>query len=251
MSKIYLTGDVHGEWMTRLNRKFLAQKEMTKEDYVIIMGDFGIWDNSESENYALDWLNDKPFTTLFIDGNHENYDLLDSIFVEEWHGGEVQFIRPSVIHLRRGQVYEIAGKKFFTFGGSSSHDLENLLEPEDPEFELKRKRLNRQRSFYRVKNLSWWERELPNEKEMEVGIQNLEKHNFNVDYILTHTIYEELRKAIDGGRGKYPADILTEYLQRIKDKTKYEHWYFGHFHDDQFIEKENATCLYWEIKRIV
>ena len=49
---------------------------MTKEDYVIICGDFGgVW-NKEVENkeekHLLDWLEEKPFTTLFVDGNHEN-----------------------------------------------------------------------------------------------------------------------------------------------------------------------------------
>lgn len=47
---------------------------MTKQDYVIICGDFGgVWDGSKREKYWLDWLEDKPFTTLFVSGNHENY----------------------------------------------------------------------------------------------------------------------------------------------------------------------------------
>lgn len=252
MSRIYITGDTHGEWMSRLNSKlFVGQKELTKDDYIIILGDFGIWDGSKSEKYALDWLENKPFSTLFIDGNHENYDILEAVEQGEWHGGKVGFIRPSVLHLKRGQVYEIAGKKFFTFGGGSSHDLENLLDPEEPGFELKKKRMDRMHEFYRIKNKTWWERELPNKQEMEEGIENLQKNNFKVDYILSHTIYEGLRKPIDGGRGKYPADILTEYLQEIKDRTEYEHWFFGHFHDNQLIASENATCMYQEIKRIV
>lgn len=100
---------------------------MTKEDYVIICGDFGgVW-NKEVENkeekHLLDWLEEKPFTTLFVDGNHENFDRLYSYPVELWHGGKVHKIRPSVIHLMRGQIYEIDGKSFFTFGGASSHDI--------------------------------------------------------------------------------------------------------------------------------
>ena len=31
---IYITGDTHGDWMSRLNTKaFPEQKEMTKDDY--------------------------------------------------------------------------------------------------------------------------------------------------------------------------------------------------------------------------
>ena len=89
---------------------FPIQKEMTKNDYVIILGDFGIWDNSKEENYILDWLDNKNFTTLFIDGNHENYDLLNTYPYVEWRGGLVQRIRPSILHLCRGEVFNINGK---------------------------------------------------------------------------------------------------------------------------------------------
>lgn len=40
------------------------------------------------------------------------YDILDSYPVEEWHGGKVHFIKPSVIHLMRGQVFDIDDLKF-------------------------------------------------------------------------------------------------------------------------------------------
>ena len=118
---VYVTGDTHGDWMNRLKTdSFPEQKEMTKDDYVIICGDFGLWDNSNREKYNLDWLEDKPFTTLFVSGNHENYDILDSLPVSELHGGKVNFVRPSVIHLMRGEVFNIEDKTFFTFGGASS-----------------------------------------------------------------------------------------------------------------------------------
>lgn len=38
---IYVTGDTYGDWKTRLNKcSFPEQEEMTKDDYVIILGDF-------------------------------------------------------------------------------------------------------------------------------------------------------------------------------------------------------------------
>lgn len=85
---IYITGDTHGNWMCRLRMSsFPEQEGMTKKDYIIICGDFGIWDNSKREKFNLDWLDSRPFTTLFVSGNHENYDILDSLPVDEWHGG--------------------------------------------------------------------------------------------------------------------------------------------------------------------
>lgn len=51
---------------------------------MIICGDFGgIWDGSEAEQQVLDWLENRPFTTLFVDGNHENFDLLHTCPVQE------------------------------------------------------------------------------------------------------------------------------------------------------------------------
>ena len=125
---IYITGDCHRNFERFNTRNFPEQKEMTKDDYVLICGDFGgIW-NKDTENkeetWLLDWLDCKTFTTLFIDGNHENFDRLYAYPVEEWHGGKIHKIRPSVLHLMRGQVFEIAEKKVFTFGGASSHDIE-------------------------------------------------------------------------------------------------------------------------------
>jgi hypothetical protein len=73
---IFVTGDTHGEFTCFSTDGFPEQKEMTKDDYIIICGGFGIWNDSKEERFWLKWLDEKPFTTLFADGNHENYDLL-------------------------------------------------------------------------------------------------------------------------------------------------------------------------------
>lgn len=251
---IYITGDVHAEWMHRLNMdSFPEQKEMTKNDYVIILGDMGIWDNSKQENYNLDWLDSRNFTTLFVSGNHENYDILDSLPVEEWHGGNVNFLRPSVIHLMRGQIFTIEGKKFFTFGGANSHDISaGILEPDDPDFKTKKKQLDKDPyALYRINHISWWERELPNEKEMNEGKYNLEIHDNKVDYILTHSPYTSLLRQMDGGFGLYNSDKLTDYLQWVKQNVDYKHWLFGHMHINQTFHWERSSCLYEQIIRIL
>ena len=133
---IYITGDCHGSFERFNTRNFPEQKEMAKNDYVIICGDFGgVWnkdEESKQETHLLDWLEGKSFTTLFVDGNHENFDRLYSYPVESWNGGKVHKIRPSVIHLMRGQVFELENKKIFTFGGAGSHDIDGgILEPDD------------------------------------------------------------------------------------------------------------------------
>ena len=64
---IWITGDTHGDWIHRLNMdSFPEQREMTKDDYVIVLGDFGIWRDSPQQRWYLNWLEEKHFTTLFI-----------------------------------------------------------------------------------------------------------------------------------------------------------------------------------------
>lgn len=70
--------------------------------------------------------------------------------------------------------------RFFTFGGASSHDIDaGILEPSDPDFVAKRKKLDRERALYRVNRVSWWA-----EEEQEEGLRNLEKYQYQVDCIL-------------------------------------------------------------------
>ena len=74
---IYVTGDCHTDFHKFEKRRFPEQKEMTKNDYMIICGDFGgLWCGNEGERRRLQELNNRSFTTLFVDGNHENFDLL-------------------------------------------------------------------------------------------------------------------------------------------------------------------------------
>lgn len=251
---VWATGDTHGDWINRLKvDSFPEQKETTKDDFVIVCGDFGIWDNSKREKYNLDWLEDKPFTTLFVSGNHENYDILDGLPVKAWHGGKVNFIRPSVIHLMRGQIFNIEDKSFFTFGGASSHDiLAGILEPDAPNFKEKKKKLDKDPyALYRINHISWWERELPNEEEMKEGLCNLKKQNNKVDYIITHSPYTSLLRQMDGGSGLYQRDRLTDYLQMIKQTVDYKAWLFGHMHVNKTFYWEKSNCLYEQIIRIL
>ena len=86
---IYVTGDTHIPIdIHKLDDDvFMEQKNLTKDDYVIICGDFGgVWGNGRGDNYYLNKLENKNFTTLWVDGNHENYTLLKNYKIENWHG---------------------------------------------------------------------------------------------------------------------------------------------------------------------
>lgn len=251
---IYLTGDTHAEFKHRFNAdNFPEQKEMTKDDYVIICGDFGgIWDvgwESKNEKYWLDWFESRSCTLLFIDGNHENFDRLNGYLVKKWHGGKVHELRPHVLHLMRGQVFEIDGKKIFIFGGASSHDISGgILETDDPEFKKKKKILDKGYEPYRINHLTWWEQELASEDEMEEGRNNLRKHDYTVDYIITHCCSTSTQIAL-GGDGIYEADRQTDYFEFIKNYANYQKWFFGHYHDNKNLN-DKEILIYEQMIRI-
>ncbi len=243
---IYITGDTHGDWMHRLNMdSFPEQKEMTKEDYVIICGDFGIWDNSSKEKYNLKWLDARNFTTLFVDGNHENYDVLDSFEIQKWHGGSVHFIKPSVIHLIRGQVFDIDNKLIFSFGGAASHDIQDgILDKNDPK--IKRWKKDNSKEF-RINHVSWWKHEMPNEEEMFEGRENLRKKEDKIDFVVSHCAPSSTQAIMSCGT--YKPDKLTQYFEGIKAFIDYKRWFFGHYHRDQQIT-DKEICLFEQIIRI-
>ena len=249
---IYITGDIHGNPSRLSTDIFPEQKEMTKEDFLILLGDFGlVWDykgESKNEKYWLNWLENKPFTTLFIDGNHECFQRLNAYPTEKWNGGNASFIRPSVIHLKRGQVFNLQGKKFFTFGGAKSHDIsDGILEPGDKRIKEWNKDYYK---MFRINCVSWWKEELPSQEEMDEGIRNLAKENNKVDYILTHCPPTEILMYMIPWT-KYKGDYLAEYLQKIMKNVEYKNWLFAHMHENINIPYCNATCLYEQIVRIV
>lgn len=217
---IYLTGDTHGGYDSQklYKRNFKEGWELTRNDYLIILGDFGyIFDyrgQNKEERYHLNELNKKPWTTLFLDGNHENHKRLMEEYpvTENWNGGKVQFIRENIIHLMRGNVYRIDGMKLFVMGGALSID-----------------------KLYRTPYVSWWPEEIPSKKEMDYGLEQLEQNGNQVDYVLTHTAPESilyrLVKPING-----MDDPTGRYLEHIKETVKFKKWYFGHLHFDNFVD---------------
>lgn len=256
---IFVTGDMHGMIEDLSMRNFPAQKEMNKFDYVIICGDFGfIWSKEETkeEKYLLDWLNTRNFTVLFVDGNHENYDRLETYPISEWNGGKVQFIRPSVIHLMRGQVYEIEGKTFATMGGAPSHDIDDgIFYPEDY---VDRDELNSairkliiskggyRNAYFRVKGLDWWEQEIPTSAEWNEFMRNLSKYDFKVDFVLTH----EAPASVIPFISPFEPTDMSKQLEDIRAQLTYGQWYFAHYHQDRRInEKDNV--IYHNVQRIV
>jgi predicted phosphodiesterase len=223
---IFVTGDTHGSLdIGKLTSRFFPeQRYLSKNDYVIILGDFGmVWNNSEEDLYWRRWLNERRFTTLFIDGNHENFDLLEQYETVEWHGGKVRYICDSIIHLQRGQVYQLEGKSLFAMGGGTSIDKR-----------------------FRKPGKSWWPQEKPSQEEYDEAKRNLNKAGWSVDYVLTHTASNKLIEIMCYGKED---EELNQFFDMIEEKLNFKHWYFGHFHADEDIT-ERHTTVYQKVIQI-
>ena len=119
--ELYITGDTHGDFSRFRPESFYEQERLTKEDVILIAGDFGgVWYGDSRDDAGLNFLDSRPFTTAFVSGNHENYDALAAYPQAEWHGGRVRTIRPSVLMLERGQVFDLGGRMFFAMGGAAT-----------------------------------------------------------------------------------------------------------------------------------
>ena len=226
---IYLAGDIHGrleiEKVTDFFELEAHARPLSEQDYLILLGDVGIcWDDGEKDAFVRKKLEELPVTVLWLDGNHENFDIIDSLLVANWHGGKVQFIGDKIIHLMRGYIYDIGGKSFWTFGGGFSID-----------------------KIYRREGISWWAREMPSDEEYIRGKENLCNAGNKVDYILSHTAPGQIAgKLVDK---LYPGEEkLQDYLQEISENTEFKKWYFGHWHMDCEIDK--YVGVYDEIVRL-
>lgn len=253
---IYLTGDCHGDFQrfTRQQRKRLPY-ELTDQDYVIVCGDLGLlWARDRTLTYYLEWISRLPFTLLWVQGNHENYDMIAEYPLESWHGGKIRRIAgEKIILLERGQIFELEEKRFFTFGGASSHDVQGgILDRESPTYERDRKRARRRGLPYRIRNVSWWEQELPTEAEMQEGRENLSRAGYQVDYVITHCLPSNLQEKLEsyygGGPGSrlYETDILTDYLEELERRLEYRCWFCGHYHVNLSLD-EKHRILYEKI----
>ena len=148
----------------------------------------------------------------------------------------------------RGQVFNIEGLKFFTFGGARSHDISaGILEPDDPEYRAKKKQLDKRWEPYRINHISWWTEEMPSTIEMEEGRKNLEMQGNEVDFVVTHCCSSSTQACLR--TGKFVPDELTDYLQEIRDRIKFKKWFFGHYHDNRNMN-EKEILLYEQIIQI-
>ena len=214
---IYVTGDLHGD-LERFEDR--AVKRLKKGDTLIVLGDFGfLWSGDRAEQKRLKWLAKRRYRILFIDGCHENFDLLRDYPIEDFLGGRARHIGGNLYYILRGSILNIEGKKLLCFGGAESWDKED-----------------------REEGVNWWRSELPTSDELERCAENLLAAGGEVDYILTHDAPLQLLEFSQLLRGQ--PNWLHSFFDRVMKATRYKKWYFGRYHKDLAIgPKAQAVFL--------
>lgn len=221
----YVTGDVHADqvlWDAYIHPMLKAG------DRIFVLGDFGVgfWDGRYwSEEAFYDFLAQQPYTVLFCDGNHEDFNKLNAYPVSIWNGGRVHKIRSNVIHLMRGEIFNLEGKKLLAFGGGYSFD-----------------------KAIRTEGYDWWPEEMPNQAEYKNASDHLLAYNNQVDYILTHTCpVETISYMMTKNLGVHGDNAgerpLTLFLEYLRSTVSYDKWYFGHFHVDMELWRNQYALL--------
>lgn len=212
---VYITGDLHGE---KARFSDPAMRVLRKGDTLIVCGDFGfLWNGGKAEKRFLKKLGALPYQLLFLDGCHENYDLLREYPVTDWNGGRAQVIEGKLVHLLRGEVYTLEGESYFTFGGGETSD-----------------------PTLRADARTWWEAEMPTAEEMQHGLETLRARDNRVHYILTHEPSGKASGYLPAGT---PLNGVRIYLNQLEEAVEYRCWFFGCIHQDKTMSQRHRAVF--------
>ena len=221
----FLKGDIHGNLFEIID--FINRFNLGKNDNIIILGDCGIAWRKDKKDLAQNiklWNECGNGVKLyFIDGNHENFNILNSLPIENNMGK----IADNIYHLRRGQVYEFENKKILVCGGADSID-----------------------KYRRIENFTWWKEETISQET----IDDIPAGHY--DYVLTHccprsifeknSIYLSTLQFLDEKKINHSSEDM---LEQLKNKITFDHWFFAHYHINRNLD-EKFTCLFEDFREV-
>ena len=94
----------------------------------------------------------------------------------------------------------------------------------------------------RIEGISWWKEEEFNYIEAETAYENLNKINWEVDYVLTHSAPFSIKDKL------YAPSATERLLEDILRNIRFKRWYFGHYHKD--MKLDNFSILYNRVERM-
>ena len=194
---IYLISDIHSNPDFPGLKKYLS--EAKEDDLLIVLGDTELnFEKTEENKFFTEEFLKSNKKIAIVDGNHDNFEYLNSFPEEVWHGGTVGRLNDNIVFLKRGNSYKIDGMSFFVFGGCKSSPK------------------------WKEKGL-WFDGEEPSEEQIKLAYETIKNNNFSFDYILTHKYESELTHGT-------PCQKLRDLISYIEENVRYKAWYSGHWH---------------------
>lgn len=228
---VYVTGDIHSGLDMQKLRDWELGDSLGSDDHLIIAGDFGFpWDFSAEECADIAWLESRPYTVLFVDGNHERFDHWEERPMEPWHGGLTQRLSDtsSIRRLMRGRSSISTARRYSPWAVPQAWTGNTACRI--PAGGLRSSRTSaisipRGQGSTRSAGRSTASSPIPAPRAC------------------SPTLYP------DPGWERPDVDRLTGFLDELEDRLDYKRWYCGHFHRDGNPD-ERHTVLYDRIVRL-
>lgn len=240
MNRLFITGDIHGDAVSRFKPRFEELKALDKDDIIFIVGDcglpFGINNPAyeiaykRHDMYQLDWLSQFDCTFLFLRGNHDDLDAINEMPQVEKYGGTLRQmlfddkLYDNIFYIDDPTILVLCGKKCLCIPGGESHDIS-----------------------YRIEHWDWWRDEIIDIQKTNDLLANQQSED-GFDLILTHespSLYINTR-FFEPNEGEV-------FLDSIRRSFEFNDWYHGHMHNDCDYPKtldDRMHCLYQNIVEI-
>lgn len=224
MPSVLLVGDLHGD-VFALQRAF-RQAYYNEAVAIVQLGDYGFgWrrdgDQCWFATITSDLVAETSIPFYFIDGNHENFDLLEKYAVGE---NGLREVATSVYHIPRGECVTFGETRFLALGGAYSVDKPN-----------------------RKTGVSWWPQEAITEEDVQRAIAA-----GPVDVLLTHDIpdgiqdHHALKIRLNGmfGEGAAENSIANQQLvSRVLTACGAQRVFHGHLHAFHETDLDGVTVV--------
>lgn len=205
-TRLMVAGDWHGN--TRYAEKAIRHAKKGGCDAIVHLGDFGYWPRFDEGprfyKVVVEELRHRGLRLYWVDGNHENHDLLNPGM-----GNEV------IQHLPRGHRWEWWGKTWMAIGGGVSVDKQ-----------------------WRRPHIDWFPEETLTPRQFEYCLRE-----GGVDIVVAHDAPEEssipgihAKEKLGLEPSLFPDEQIRESWEHralmseiCKDKHP-SHWFHGHYH---------------------
>jgi hypothetical protein len=117
VTRLAFLGDLHCDY--EYTRKAIVRAKKEGAQVIVQLGDFGYQFPDTYLDMIQGWMHSYGMLFTFIDGNHENFDILYSYPVSE---DGVRRLRERLWHLPRGFRWNWSGVNFLALGGAHSVD---------------------------------------------------------------------------------------------------------------------------------